>query len=179
MATAEARQTADSIQNVLSERDILGMATIAVSTSGGVLFAERIANRVLPMIGMPTTPSTMMEALASAGIKGSVALVGGVAAAQTSGLPMVVGAFLAVGALTAAGVDLIGVFFDVPELRALQNIGRTSNRSRVSGRTRPKQRVTPRQPAQREEEEEITFRQANGRQSVDTEEEIEFRGAPA
>lgn len=179
MVTREATQTADAIGNMLNEQDIVGIAAFGLSSSAGYMAAERIANRVLPMIGMPTTPSTMMEALASAGIKGSVALVGGVAAAQTSGLPMVVGAFLAVGALTAAGVDLIGVFFDVPELRALQNIGRTSNRSRVSGRTRPKQRVTPRQPAQREEEEEITFRQANGRQSVDTEEEIEFRGAPA
>lgn len=132
MVTRNVRQTANSVERVLEERSISGLVTIAAATSGGVILAQRITDRVMPAIGLPTDPSTMTDALANAGAKGVIALGIGFAAAQLSGLPQTAAVFLAVGALTAAGVDLMSVFLQVPELNQL--VSPTRSTRRASGR---------------------------------------------
>jgi len=135
MVSLQARNTAQSVQNILESQDIMAIVTVAGSTAGGVIIAQRLANRVLPMIGLSPQPSTLTDALGSAGFKGLAAVAVGLAAAELSGLPQVVAAFIAAGHLTSAGVDLVQVFLSVPELNQLrQTRTRTRSRGRVSAR---------------------------------------------
>lgn len=138
MVSLQARNTAQSVQNILESQDIMAIVTVAGSTAGGVIIAQRLANRVLPMIGLSPQPSTLTDALGSAGFKGLAAVAVGLVAAELSGLPQVVAAFIAAGHLTSAGVDLVQVFLSVPELNQLrQSRGRVtaSQSGRVTSRS--------------------------------------------
>lgn len=129
MVTLQVQNTASDIENVLDDRNILGLLTVAGSTAGGVMLAERISNRVLPRIGLSADPSTLLEAAGSSGLKMAVALGFGLAAGEVSGLPRVMLAFFGVGALTAAGVDILGQFLSSPELAQIQSTVASGNSS--------------------------------------------------
>ena len=109
MVTRQSRQTADSINSLLQQRDILGLLSVGLGAAGGVLVTQRIANRVLPAVGLSPTPET------------------GVAALRVSGLPQVILAFLSVGSLTSAGFDLASLFFEAPSLSAIAKKGRSAS----------------------------------------------------
>lgn len=125
MVTRQASQTADSINRLLQQRDILGLLSVGLGAAGGVLVTQRIANRVLPAIGLSPTPETVVEGVGAAGLKGVVAAAFMFAALRVSGLPQVILAFLSVGSLTSAGFDLASLFFEAPSLSAIAKKGRS------------------------------------------------------
>jgi len=108
--------TASAINNILEARDYLGLLTIAGGAAGGVILTQRIANRVLPLVGLSPTPQTITEGIASAGVKGGIGAGFMYGATQTGGLGKVLLAFLSLGSLTSAGFDVISLFFDIPSL---------------------------------------------------------------
>lgn len=107
MVTLNARQSANQINDVLSERDVQGIAVVALSAAGGVVVAQEVADRVLPALGMSRNPSSLKGFGASAAVKGAVALGFGFAAASLSGIGLVAAAYMAVGSLAGAGADLL------------------------------------------------------------------------
>ena len=125
MVTRQSRQTADSINSLLQQRDILGLLSVGLGAAGGVLVTQRIANRVLPAVGLSPTPDTVVEGVGAAGLKGVVAAAFMFAALRVSGLPQVVLAFLSVGSLTSAGFDLASLFLEAPSLSAIAKKGRS------------------------------------------------------
>jgi hypothetical protein len=120
MVTRQSQATARSINGLLQERDILGLAAIAGGTAGGVLLTQRLANRVLPAVGLSPTPDTFLEGAGAAGLKGAIAAGFMFAALQVGGVAQVLLAFFSIGALTSAGFDLATLFFDVPSLRQMR-----------------------------------------------------------
>lgn len=125
MVTRQASQTANSINNLLQQRDILGLLSVGLGAAGGVLVTQRIANRVLPAIGLSPTPDSIVEGVGAAGLKGVVAAVFMFAALRVSGLPQVILAFLSIGSLTSAGFDLASLFFEAPSLNQIASKGRS------------------------------------------------------
>lgn len=119
MVTRQSRQTAQSINGLLEQRDLIGLLAVAGGAAGGVLLTQRIANQVLPMVGLSPTPETVLEGAGSAGLKGGIAAAFMFAALRVSGLPRVLLAFLSVGSLTSAGFDLAGLFLEAPDLRQM------------------------------------------------------------
>lgn len=105
--TRDTRQAASEIQDVLAERDPTALGAVAVSTTGGVIAAQEIADRVLPALGMNREPQNATEFAASAGVKGATAAGIGVLATRLTGLPLVVTAFAGIGALASTGADLV------------------------------------------------------------------------
>jgi len=106
----------------------MGLGVIAVSSAGGVIVAQEIADRVLPVLGMSRTPESMSGFLASAGVKAGSAAGFGVLAARLSGLPLVVLAWMGVGALAGAGAD----FFNAVQRSGFLSEGSTGAASRRS-----------------------------------------------
>lgn len=137
-----ATQTATNINDLLEQRDILGLLTIAGGAAGGVILTQRLANRVLPLVGLSPTPQTITEGVASAGTKGLVAAGFMYGATQTTGLGKVLLSFLSLGSLTSAGFDLVQLFIEVPDVAQMQqtsasqtsqsrSVSASNNRSRT------------------------------------------------
>ena len=120
-------QTADAINSLLEQRDVIGLLTIGAGAAGGVVITQRIANRVLPLLGMNATPQTIADGVTSAGVKGVTGAGFMYGATRTTGLGKVLLAFLSVGSLTSAGFDLLGLFLDVPSLAQPANASSLSN----------------------------------------------------
>lgn len=106
-ATRNVSQAGNEVLDVLQERDLQGLAMVGLSTTGGVIAAQEIADRALPLLNMPMNPQTATQFAASAGVKGGTAAVLGIAAGRMTGLPLIVTAFAGVGALAGAGADLV------------------------------------------------------------------------
>lgn len=106
MVSLNVRQSANEVQDVLAERDVRGLGVIALSASGGVIVAQEITDRLLPMVNIPREPTSATGFAASAGIKGALALGVGFLSTSLSGLPLVVTAWAAIGHLIGAGADL-------------------------------------------------------------------------
>lgn len=107
LATREAQDVAREIQDELQARDVQGLAFIAFFSGTGVVLAQEISERVLPLLNMPSQPTNMTEFLASAGVKLVYALVVGVIAANMSGIALFALAFHALGSVVFAGADLL------------------------------------------------------------------------
>lgn len=126
-----ATQTATNINDLLEQRDILGLLAIAGGAAGGVILTQRLANRVLPLVGLSPTPQTITEGVASAGTKGIVAAGFMYGATQTTGLGKVLLSFLSLGSLTSAGFDLVQLFIEVPDVAQMQQTSASqTNRNR-------------------------------------------------
>ena len=136
-----ATDTATNINDLLQQRDILGLLTVAGGAAGGVILTQRIANRVLPLVGLSPTPETITEGVASAGTKGLIGAGFMYGATQTSGMGKVLLSFLSLGSLTSAGFDLVQLFIEVPDVAQMQrtsanqtsrsrSISASNNRSR-------------------------------------------------
>lgn len=166
MVTRQSRETARSVNNLLQDRDILGLAAIAGGTAGGVLLTQRVANRVLPAIGMSPTPDTVLEGLSSAGVKGGIAAAFMFAALQVSGVAQVLLAFLSIGSLTSAGFDLVALFIDTPNLRQMRGTNGTRARSSTTSAKAVSASTSPSSSGNGEED--ITFRSTH-------EEDVQFR----
>jgi len=115
-----ATQTATNVNDLLEQRDIVGLLAIAGGSAGGVILTQRIANRVLPLVGLSPTPQTITEGVASAGTKSVVGAAFMYAATQTNGIGKVLLSFLSLGSLTSAGFDLVQLFIEVPDVAQMQ-----------------------------------------------------------
>lgn len=154
MVSRESQNTARAVNNLLESRDILGLLAVAGGAAGGVLLTNRIANRVLPAIGLSPTPSTVLEGVGAAGLKTGVAAAFMYGATQVQGTAKVILAFLSLGSLTSAGFDLAGLFFDVPSLAQVQGVSASSGSgsARVVSSTTANQTAVP-------ENEQVRFRE--------------------
>lgn len=136
MVTVNARQSANDINNVLQERNIQGLAVVALSAAGGVVVAQEVADRILPLIGQSRNPSGLTGFATSAGVKGAVALGFGILATNLSGIGLVAAAYMAVGALAGAGADLLnavqrsGLAAESPRSSSSSSSSSNSNTSR-------------------------------------------------
>jgi len=131
----DTERTADAIEQMVDFDNLQGLLVAGLSASGGILFAQTVADRVLPFLNINPNPSSLVGAVGSAGVKGVVAVAAGTAAAQASGLPQVVAAFIAVGALTAASTDVLEQFLSLPQLagrRRTLAAGTPGTRSRAT-----------------------------------------------
>lgn len=139
MVTRAARQTATNVNDLLEQRDILGLLTVAGGTAGGVILTQRVANRVLPLVGLSPTPQTITEGVASAGTKGLIGAGFMWGALQTSGMGKVLLAFLSLGSLTSAGFDIIQLFIEVPDVAQMQraSASRTQSAGSVTANLSP------------------------------------------
>lgn len=107
VASRQTRQAGSEIQDVLEERDVRGLGLVALSSAGGVVVAQEVADRILPLLNMPRNPTTATEFAASGGVKTGVALGFGALAARLSGVGTLVAAFMGVGSLAGAGADFL------------------------------------------------------------------------
>lgn len=105
VATPEVRAIAQDVQRALSERDVQGLAVVAVSVASGVVIAQELADRILPALGYSANPTSATGFMVSGVVKFAAALVLGVVAAQFSGLALILSAFIGVGHLASAGAD--------------------------------------------------------------------------
>lgn len=105
LVTRDARQTANEIQDQLEARDIQGLGLMAVAGAAGVILAQEVTERVLPLLSMPSEPSTAVQFVAAGAVKIALALVIGFIGASMGGLPLVILAFSAVGSTVFAGAD--------------------------------------------------------------------------
>lgn len=109
--TREAENVASSIENQLEAGDIQPLGLIALSAAGGVVIAQEIADRVLPMLGFADNPQRTPEGATgfavSGALKGVIALAVGALAGTLSGLPLVFAVWAAVGHLASAGADFV------------------------------------------------------------------------
>lgn len=155
MVSRESQNTARAVNNLLESRDILGLLAVAGGAAGGVLLTNRIANRVLPAVGLSPTPSTVLEGVGAAGLKTAVAAGFMYGATQVQGTAKVVLAFLSLGSLTSAGFDLAGLFFNVPSLNQVQGLSASSGSARAVSSTTANQTVVP-------QDEQVRFREGGG-----------------
>jgi len=130
MVSRTAEQTARNVNDLLEQRDILGLLAIAGGSAGGVILTQRIANRVLPLVGLSPTPQTITEGVASAGTKSLIGAGFMYGATQTSGIGKVILAFLSLGSLTSAGFDIVQLFFEVPDVAQMQRTSAQQSASR-------------------------------------------------
>lgn len=103
------QDVASEFRDIASQRDVTGLAGIAVAGAGGGILAQEVADRVLPALGMSRTPQSTSDFAASFAVKLVAALGLGIAAIRVG--TGSVGQVLAVGAAGAtvlAGAD----FFD-------------------------------------------------------------------
>lgn len=107
IVTRNARSTANAIEDQLEARDLQGLGLFAVAGATGVILAQEVTERVLPILSMPAQPSTVTQFAAAGGIKLAFALVVGAVGASMGGLPLVFLAFHAVGAVVFAGADFV------------------------------------------------------------------------
>lgn len=145
----QATETATNINDLLQQRDILGLLAIAGGAAGGVILTQRISNRVLPLVGLSPTPETITEGVASAGTKSLIGAGFMYGATQTAGVGKVLLSFLSLGSLTSAGFDLVQLFIEVPDVAQMQrtsanqtsrsrSISASNNRSRKVSATTSK-----------------------------------------
>lgn len=100
-------QASNEILDVLEERRPSSLGFVAGSTTVGVVGAQEVADRVLPIFNMPREPETASQFAASGVVKGLVATGIGLLAPRFSGLVLAVMAFAGIGALASAGADFV------------------------------------------------------------------------
>lgn len=121
-ATMEADQVADQLGRMLDTDNVTGLAFIALSTASGVIIAQEIADRVLPLLGFARDPSDFTGFAVSGVLKLAIAIVaGGLMGMVGGGLLTTTVAFIALGHLVSAGADLFnaiqrtGFFAEAPD----------------------------------------------------------------
>lgn len=142
--TNTARQTTQTLQN----RDVEGVAVIALSAAGGVIVSQLIAEEVASIAGVDSDPNSGLKSLvAVAGTK--VAVAGGFAfvGASVGGLGLVAAAFMALGSLASAGADVLDYAVNSAPLSG-------SQRAAATARTTP----TPQATATSMDREEVQYR---------------------
>lgn len=109
VTTHETRAVAREVEDQLEARDIQGLAYVAVAGATGVLLANEVTQRVLPLIfdSSVTQATTPVQFAASAGIKIGLGLVLGAVGAAMSGAVQVFVVLAAVGSVIFGGTDIV------------------------------------------------------------------------
>lgn len=107
VVTTEAEDVAREIEDQLESRDIRGLGFLALAGATGVIVAQEVTERVLPLLNMPREPQSPTQFVAAGAVKLAFALVVGVLAANVGGVALVFLAFHAVGAVVFAGADFV------------------------------------------------------------------------
>lgn len=107
LVTNEAQAVAQEVEDQLEARDLRGLGFLALAGATGVIIAQEVTERVLPLLQMPREPSTPTQFGAAGLVKIAFALVVGAIAATQSGFVLVFLAFHAVGAVVFAGADFV------------------------------------------------------------------------
>lgn len=109
MVVADLRQSANGILTQLNERDVTAIAALGTLGAGGVVLAQEVADRVLPILNQPRNPT-------SASGFGASALVKALGATATAAIGMrfdtagrAAAGILAFGMLASAGADFFNV----------------------------------------------------------------------
>lgn len=145
IVTREASSIARETQDALVARDIQGLAFVALSAAAGVVVAQEIADRVLPLLGFSREPTTSSGFAVSGLVKFVVALGAGVAATSLSGAALAVVAFVGLGHLAGAGADAFnaiqrtGFFAEAPSMGGNEQ---TATRTRAANTTRQQSQPT-------------------------------------
>lgn len=105
VVTNEAQDVARELRDQLDSRDVAGLGFVALSTAGGVIIAQEIADRVLPVLGFSRDPTNASGFAVSGALKVVLALLAGSLATATGGMASVVVAFIALGHVVSGGAD--------------------------------------------------------------------------
>lgn len=106
LLTRDARDIARETNQALQARDVQGLAFVALGMASGVVIAQEIADRLLPVLGYAREPTGAAGFAVSGGIKFAVALLAGALATSLSGLALAFTSFVALGHLASSGADL-------------------------------------------------------------------------
>lgn len=117
VVTRDTKQVAREVQDQLEHRDVKGLAYVAVAGASGVMLAQTVTRKLLPLVfdGV-TQPGTPAELAVAGGIKIGLALVLGAIGASMGGIAMTFLVFMAVGATVFGGADWLSALdeqFDI------------------------------------------------------------------
>lgn len=169
MVSATISRTARETTQTLDDRDVTGIAIVALSSAGGVIVSQVVAEQVADLVDVSTDPAAGATPFAVAvGSKVATAIGFGVVATSLGGLGLVAGAFMALGALASAGTDVVDALLRSAPLDGNQTRSRT--RSRSSNRKRVKASVS-----QTPEEIQFRGRSPNGGGGPSKNTEVSFR----
>lgn len=107
MVTASVQNSADGVQGALADRELTGIAALAVLGAGGVFLGQEVADQVLPLIGMPMNPSSMTDLTVSAMVKLVSAVVLAAVAVRLGTTGKAAAGTMAFGVLVSMGLDLV------------------------------------------------------------------------
>lgn len=157
VVTNEAEAVAREIEDQLEARDIQGLGFLALAGATGVIIAQEVTERVLPLLNMNREPQSATEFAAAGGIKIVFALGIGVLAAQMSGLALAFLAFHAVGAVVFAGADFVN---------AIQRSGLAAETTRNQASPTTQQSASGSGNADRRQPNQAGLASSNGSQST-------------
>jgi hypothetical protein len=129
MVTAELQDTAQAVNSVLETPGPVEIVAVGASTAGGVILAQRIADRVLPELDFNPEPKDATDAFVSAGLKGGLGVATGFAARELSGVASAIAAFAGLGMLTSGGIDLFTFALDAAESEQVRRQTGSLNRA--------------------------------------------------
>lgn len=130
MVSAQITRTAQQTTSTLQNRDVEGVAVIALSAAGGVIVSQIVAEEVADLANVSGNPNSNLKSLAvHVGSKVAVALGFGVVGTQLGGLGLVAGAFMAIGSLASAGADTLDYVLNSGPLAGDQLGRQTQNAS--------------------------------------------------
>lgn len=107
MVTASVRNSAGGVQDALADRELSGIAALAVLGAGGVFMAQEIADQVLPMLDFPMNPSSMTDLTVSAMVKLVSAVVLAAVAVRLGDTGGAAAGTMAFGVLVSMGLDVV------------------------------------------------------------------------
>ena len=140
MVSASITSTARQTTSTLQDRDIEGVAVIALSAAGGVIVSQLVAEELAEFADISTDPNAGLTPLVVQ--VGSKLLVAGgfaFAGASLGGLGLVAAAFMAVGSLASAGADAVDYMLNSSPLSGSQVGGqaRATATARQTATARP------------------------------------------
>lgn len=124
----------DEFENIVEERDLLGVGTIGLAGAAGGVVATQLAGRIAPQLGFSESPSDATGLLVNGTIKMAVGAALALAAIRVGGTPGLILGVMGLGGLILGGGDWINAVLatDAGVPAASPNRG---NASVVSART--------------------------------------------
>lgn len=119
LVSREAQDVGREFTDLLEKRDI-GLAPLALLAAGGVVIADAVTTRVLPMlidgVARPEQTGDPLHFVVAGGIKLALGLAIGLVAATMGGIGMAAAAFVALGSVVLGGADWLNALdaqFDI------------------------------------------------------------------
>jgi|APHM01.1.fsa_nt_gi hypothetical protein len=109
MVTANVQDVASEFEDLVEERDIVGLAAISTLTAVGGALAQQISRFTFNTIGMAPRPSSTTGLAASGFLKVLIGAVHGFLALRVGGTPGLLLAVTGLGAAVVGGGDIINL----------------------------------------------------------------------